>query len=570
MHLSVIPTNLRSVLKKVPRIDVVILTTLVVCVIAIFHPLLQNKLLVSDDYEHHAARLANYFLALKQGQILPRWAPNLNDGFGYPVFNYTYHTPYVVGSTFHALGFPIEQSVNLTVLASLVSASLGIYLTGRMAKMKSWDSLILSLFYVVNPYILLTVFWRGAVGELYAYACIPFVLATTMTGNTRSSETSQRLLLFSQVILLSILILSHIPFAAFAILSIIGWLFLQSNSRKKLMQFLISLLLSILLTGWYWIPAQFEQSFTTYSAGTSLSQYATQFTIALDLLKVWRTSLSSEYFLQTLQLGFVPIIAISAAVIILFVKRNSGKHVATWYWIAVILGSIMIMDPISKPIWDILYPLQILQYPWRLLAIVNIASILIIISIYKEISAKARFFIISLVFLSVCLAIFGYARIKGVANHSDNYWYQSAETGTSFDENRPLWFITPMVEIPPIIFLEDPSIPEQTFLPPENLTIDTFDGSNITYSVNATASGYLIHHRAYFPGWEVVVDGEFVPIQYQLNLFRGLIAFPVSAGEHEVAIRFSSTTPARQIGVGLSVVGVLLLLWIIAMKKPTK
>ncbi len=567
MHLSVIRTNLRSVLKKVPRIDVVILMTLVVCVIAIFHPLLQNKLLVSDDYEHHAARLANYFLALKQGQIMPRWAPNLNDGFGYPVFNYTYHTPYVVGSTFHALGFAIELSLNLTVLVALIIGVLGIYLCARIVKIDRWLSWLLSLFYIANPYILLTIFWRGAVGELYAYACIPFLLATTMTGNTKRSQTSQRLLLFSQVILLSILILSHIPFAAFAILSIIGWLFFRSSSRKKLMQFLISLLLSILLTGWYWIPAQFEQSFTTYSAGTSLSQYATQFTIASDLLRVWRTSLSSEYFLQTLQLGFVPILAVSAAVIVLIGKPNFAKHSNTLYWILIIIGSIMIMDPISKPIWDVIYPLQILQYPWRLLAIVNIASILIIISIYKEIDSKARFAIISLVFLSVGLAVFGYARIKGVAHRSDNYWYQSAATGTSFDENRPLWFITPMVEIPPVMFLEDPSIPEQTFLPPENLAVDEFDGSSLTYSVNTTTSGYLIHHRAYFPGWEVMVDGEFVPIEYQLNLFPGLIAVPVTRGEHTIAVQFSGTTPARQIGVGLSVVGVLLLFWMTAMKK---
>ena len=44
----------------------------------------------THDGENHLARIANYAVALRQGQFPPRWAPSFWAGYGYPVFNFNY------------------------------------------------------------------------------------------------------------------------------------------------------------------------------------------------------------------------------------------------------------------------------------------------------------------------------------------------------------------------------------------------------------------------------------------------------------------------------------------------
>ncbi|MCL5090885.1 MAG: hypothetical protein M1514_02635 [Patescibacteria group bacterium] len=55
----------------------------------------------------------------------------------------------------------------------------------------------------------------------------------------------------------------------------------------------------------------------------------------------------------------------------------------------------------------------------------------------------------------------------------------------------------------------------------------------------------------YFPGWEVFVDNEIVPLSYDNSL--GLITISVPVGSHEVKAKLSST-PVRSLGNFLSLI----------------
>ena len=126
--------------------------------------LLADKLYKSDDYTHHALRTASYYLSLKQGNVPVRWGPNLNQGYGYPSFNYMYHTPYISGSILHSVGFSIQESLNLTVLLAILLGSISCYIFVKSyLKSEVW-SVLLALLFILNPYTLLNIYWRGAVG----------------------------------------------------------------------------------------------------------------------------------------------------------------------------------------------------------------------------------------------------------------------------------------------------------------------------------------------------------------------------------------------------------------------
>jgi len=45
---------------------------------------------VTHDGHNHLVRFANYKIAVRELHFPPRLAPNLVNGYGYPVFNYNY------------------------------------------------------------------------------------------------------------------------------------------------------------------------------------------------------------------------------------------------------------------------------------------------------------------------------------------------------------------------------------------------------------------------------------------------------------------------------------------------
>jgi len=64
--------------------------------LVIYQDLLKPGLPFTHDSQNHLMRIANYTIALREGQLPPRWAPNLNNRFGYPVFNFNYPLPNIL------------------------------------------------------------------------------------------------------------------------------------------------------------------------------------------------------------------------------------------------------------------------------------------------------------------------------------------------------------------------------------------------------------------------------------------------------------------------------------------
>ena len=55
--------------------------------------LLTPGLPVTHDGQDHVARIANFYLSLSEGHMVPRWAGNLDWGFGHPILMFLYPLP---------------------------------------------------------------------------------------------------------------------------------------------------------------------------------------------------------------------------------------------------------------------------------------------------------------------------------------------------------------------------------------------------------------------------------------------------------------------------------------------
>lgn len=81
------------------------------------------------------------------------------------------------------------------------------------------------------------------------------------------------------------------------------------------------------------------------------------------------------------------------------------------------------------------------------------------------------------------------------------------------------------------------------------------------YLIEAKVPTQVVDNTLYFPGWQVTVNGQEAPIEYQDQNWRGLITFPVPAGRSEVEVEFTMTGVRKAAGaITLASFAILLML----------
>jgi hypothetical protein len=82
-----------------------------------------------------------------------------------------------------------------------------------------------------------------------------------------------------------------------------------------------------------------------------------------------------------------------------------------------------------------------------------------------------------------------------------------------------------------------------------------YEPEHIVATVSAPTEGWLLLSDAWYPGWEVTVDGRAAPVERANVLFR---AVAVAEGEHQVEWIFRPTSFRLGVGVSLGTLGLLL------------
>lgn len=513
---------------------------------------------ITSDLPHthdgfvHLVRIGAYFKALSDGQILPRWAGDLNFGYGMPIFNFIYQLPYLIASMFVALGSSLVVSFKLTVIMSHLIGAVGIYLFAKELFDDEKKILLVSILYQFAPFRIVELLVRGSFGELYTYAFLPFVLY----GLAKLSKKPNLKFVALVSISTALLVLSHnsISLVFFGVAAL--FLLFTAPSRKTLLWGLSGLTGGLLASSFYWAPALLEHKYT-YGNLFMKDLYTNYFP---TISQLFVPNITNNPALQnggvSVQIGIFHTIPILLGLWYLFQKKtNKTNKKQILFSLTIIAGSIVLMLPISSLLWQNISLLRQFQFPWRLLAPVSIAtSILGILYMHIHILKKPFIFwflILSIVFSTAYYWVppLGYDHITDEAE----YWNYPLDT-TYFGETNVIWSAGSAKEYPKerVHAIEGTAV-VTNFL--KKTTIHTF-------TVKSTQSAKLVDHTQYFPGWNVYVDAQKIPVQFQDQNWRGLVTFSVPPGKHEVIVKFEDNkirTITRMISIGtLTILGLIL------------
>jgi len=508
----------------------------------------------THDGQLYLARFANFRLATIDKHFPVRWASNLNYKFGYPIFNFNYYTPYILGTPFNMLGADFETSFKIVIFFSFFIGGLFWYLFFQK-KISKQVGLITALIYLTAPYQILDILVRCSIGEIVALGVLPFILWAF----DRLISQSNRLNFFIATLGLTFFALTHNIIFFFSIPVLILFVIFTALHQKKLsFKYLFPIILSFALAAglslFFWVPALMEKQYTNMDQLDQMShEYLDHFPTFKQLVySPWGYGYSYKGTDDKMSFQVGPVhwlIALSSILFLLFNYLKKKKINYSWLFFSILfLGSIFFLTSASIPIWKILPFVNYVQFPWRLLTFAILAVAGLTAFLAEKLPKLSWILVIaSLVY------IVSIAKPGGWIDWDDYFYYEYPFTTSIMSANGPKWFTlevdqrlefgnSKMFDIKGVSFFKEISWKTQQHI----------------YQVNASVDTEIIERTAYFPGWEVKIDGQPTEINYQRKDYPGTISYSVKKGKHLIETKFTENTPARYLGNSISIISLLI------------
>lgn len=504
----------------------------------------------THDGQSHMVRMAQYYLALKEGQWPPRIAGNLNNQFGYPVFVFNYPLANILAYPLIAIGLEIEITYKVIVIGGLISAAWGIWWWQSFNKKHHPLTLALMvLAYTTNPYVMNLVFVRGALGELMSLSLLPWMLG--LLDLVTENEKKQAYWVGVAGVVGSLYLLSHNIMVYLTLPVILGYgLKRLLGNFKAWPQLIITGLIAGLLASWFWVPALLEKGATVLDQAKVNQDYQAHFLTPTQ----WFTGAFSNgysypgpvdgmgYFLGLAQWWVV-----ITALMILF-KQRSRKLLL---YLGILAFVLFLTNEVTASLYPLFWGLNYIQFPWRWLFVVQFL-VIGLISLMSQHNKAQGWVGVALIILLMQMK-FTAGSFEQI-NLEDKEYFYATETTSTLDENMPKEFNKNVN-----YRLKDEVFKDQLVVAVEEgikiKQIDLWSGTHHRYQVIATSGGRLVERAAYFPGYKVWVDGQETAIDFQLSEYPGLITFWVRPGEHQVITQLTQLTKPRIWGLLMTVAG---------------
>lgn len=511
---------------------------------------------LTHDGPDHVARIANFYASLREGIFIPRWAANLNWGYGHPILMFLYPLPSYIGSLFHSLGFSFVDSTKLVFGASFIASMFAMYLWLRRF-VGQWGAVVGALLYSFAPYRFVDLYVRGAIGEHVAFMFPPLVCYFLYQLSREKSLHGRLRYAVGLSFSAAGLILAHnaIALMFIPVFFLYGFFILRYEDIQRLSFFLVSkiaILLGFGLSAFFWIPAFFEGKYTLrdiVTAGEVLTRFVPWSHFIYSPWSFGGTDLLSK------SLGISGVLILILSFFVLAKMHVRKERVLLFGSMFLLMVTLALMTELSKPVWSSITLLQKFQFPWRFLSVTTfliavIGSITVHVAEKKLLKHKFHLLVIGFCVLIILPTVgMWHPRAYEVRKESTFTYIYPSTTDTG--ESSPIWSVR---------FMEHtPASAVGVIWGAANIQEIRRTTTTHEYKISAESESRILENTLYFPGWNIYVNGSKTDIQFQDPEFRGLMTFMVPEGEHTVMIRFEDTK-VRKWALHISRISVVVLL----------
>lgn len=523
---------------------------------ALLHP----GLFTAHDIWHQVVRFYYYSQAVRDGQFPAYWVGQLANGFGYPLFIFSYQFPWMIGVLLLKMGFDLSSSIKILFFLSYLGSGIGMYFFVSNLLSNRLAALLSSILYLWLPYHFLIVYVGASMGSAFVFTFLPLVfLGINLTDKKPLFGISLFAIAISGVILSQVM---HMAFLLPAILIFIAWKIHNASSKVLVIRNIIfSSLLAILVCSYYIIPASLYKGDTRFHTENGIGKiYERNFVNFKQLVySKWGFSPIENNAKNgeiSFQLGFAQwgsIILLSLLIILNKVPKKY-KTLSIYLLVGFIVSILFTLD-ISKPIWKFVVNYAAIDFPFRfILPAAFLASICAGV-ILVTLNRTTKYVVFILLF---SLAIYANRNHINVNQYTDfplsTYLSIITEiTTNTYHEYLPIKAASKLFDKP------------WNEVVGENLTVTNVKQKTnaLTFDVSAPKDQIVSVGQFYFPGQILYLDNQVK----QFNMDKeGRISFNLPSGSHSVKVGYQETF-LMKFSKYLSLVGLSILTLIVLLHK---
>ena len=544
---------------------------------ALFVSLLVSLMIVSPffwlgnatghDFQYHSASWLDAAGQWKEGIVYPRWTEWANYGFGEPRFIFYPPLSWMLGAALGSV-MPWNHVPIVFYLFVQTFAGLSAFALARRV-LPQRAALFCAACYAANPYALLIVYMRSDFAELLANAFFPllfigtFQICELLNSRLALCDEALRRATVSFAVPFALIWLCNAPAAVIASYStaiLFGYAAIRRKSWTPLLRGVSGLALGFCLTGFYLVPAAYEQRWVNIgqalSTGLLPSENFLYTAINDPEHTIFNWIASSIAVLMMLLAG--------AAALMARPREDDDSGTLTrklWYALVLLAGlATILMLRCTSIFWEHLPKLRFVQFPWRWMSLLSVVFAMFLGSAM----ARQRWGWICAV---VTFALIG---TTGVVLVKRGWWdtqdipalREAIAQGSGFDgtdEYDPQGddHTNIPVKSPQAMVIDTDSMPGPNSIP--NIRVDRWSPEEKEVTVNTREKFFLGLRLLNYPTWHVELNGAAITPESGDDFNQMIV--PLPAGESHVHVRFTKTKD-RTVGIFLTLGGVLITLWL--------
>jgi hypothetical protein len=566
-----------------------------------------------DDFEFHLISWLNAQYSWLHGIAYPHWAASPNFGAGEARFVFYPPLTWMLGA---ALGLALPWTLVPVALAFLLMASTGLA-TRALAReyLPAGASTLAGCAVIFSSYALFSTYFRTAFAELAGGSFIPLLLLFACR-DRHPGEGHWRRALDGSTMPLALVVagcwLSDAPvgvMSSYLLASVAVAAAVSARSWFPIMRAAVAYGLGLSLTGFYLIPAAWEQRWVEIRQATGVGgdpglMIENNWLFPHHASPPLNMRDDAMHLVTPVAVGMIAVAALSLVALRMRGRLAPGRRPGllsateanrmlarrTWILLASIPAAVLfLLLPISLPVWDLLPKLRFLQFPWRWLLVVEAPmALLFAAAVVPRRGAKRR----ERVMVGLLCALLFAASAVFAATHffRDDAEFDDLATilarhssGTGFigtDEYAPLGAdnSTVAMGLPDACLASDfdtelgvaaepDAVPQ--WRPDQHSCMATAAGrgrdpEHVRVQMFAAHAGFVILRLRSYPAWRISLNGQrMADLQPRID---GLISVPVAQGPVDLAVDWSST-PDVLAGRGLSALGFLGLIGLRAIER---